>query len=126
MFDNRESSRFPFLHRQNPVCQTSVNMERQETIHFEGNQAKAPVDFKSWINRKSESFKLWLNAKSVFYSRIAEFPVSRKLVIRINLVTLCLLAAVIAVEQQPFVAVTAGLCAGWIVYRIQKGDKTSF
>nr|DAP13753.1 MAG TPA: hypothetical protein [Caudoviricetes sp.] len=45
------------------------------------------------------------------------------MVIRVNLVTLCLILAAIAVEQQPLTAITSALCAGWLVYRINKTDK---
>ena len=37
--------------------------------------------------------------------------------------SLCLMLTAIAVEQRPLVAITSALCAGWLVYRINKTDK---
>lgn len=65
----------------------------------------------------------WLDQKSELYSRICEFTVTRRLVIRINLVSLCLIVAAVAVEQQPVASVVSALCAAWLVYRVNKADK---
>ena len=96
----------------------------QQVINFE-NSAKEqqPIDVRATIQRKIKSLNHWLDSKSEFYSRICEFSVTRRLVIRVNLVTLCLILAAIAVEQQPLTAITSALCAGWLVYRINKTDK---
>ena len=48
--------------------------------------------------RRSFSLKEWMNGKSNFYSQIAEFPVTRLLAIRINLLSLCVIVAAIAIE----------------------------
>lgn len=65
----------------------------------------------------------WLDQKSELYSRICEFTVTRRLVIRINLVSLCLTGAAVAVEQQPLFSTIAIACAGWLVYRLNKSEK---
>lgn len=65
----------------------------------------------------------WLDQKSELYSRICEFTVTRRLVIRINLVSLCLTGASVAVEQQPLFSTIAIACAGWLVYRLNKSEK---
>lgn len=65
----------------------------------------------------------WLDQKSELYSRICEFTVTRRLVIRINLVSLCLIVAAVAVEQQPLFSTIAIACAGWLVYRLNKSEK---
>ena len=96
----------------------------QQVIEFESSVKKQqPIDVRATIQRKIKSLNLWLDAKSEFYSRICEYSVTRRLVIRVNLVTLCLILAAIAVEQQPLTAITSALCAGWLVYRINKTDK---
>ena len=97
----------------------------QQTINFEAQaQVTRPaINVRATIQRKIKSINLWLDQKSEFYSRIAEFPVTRRLVLRVNAVTLCLMLAAIAVEQRPLVAITSALCAGWMVYRINKTDK---
>ena len=96
----------------------------QQTINFEAQAGSRPaINVRATIQRKIKSINLWLDSKSEFYSRIAEFPVTRRLVVRVNAVSLCLILAAIAVEQQPLTAITSALCAGWLVYRINKTDK---
>lgn len=67
--------------------------------------------------------KEWLNAKSEFYSVIMEEPVSRILVLRVHLIMLCCLICAVAVENSPLVSITAMLCAGYLVYRLNKQEK---
>ncbi|WP_028897837.1 hypothetical protein [Prevotella sp. HUN102] len=96
----------------------------QQTINFEIQaQARPAIDVRATIRRKIKSLNLWLDQKSEFYSRIAEFPVTRRLVIRINLVSLCLIVAAVAIEQQPIVSVISALCAACLVYRVNHSDK---
>lgn len=96
----------------------------QQTINFETPaQSRPALNVRATIQRKIKSINLWLDQKSEFYSRIAEFPVTRRLVLRVNAVSLCLMLTAIAVEQRPLVAITSALCAGWLVYRINKTDK---
>ena len=95
----------------------------QQVIEIESSAKQQPIDVRATIQRKIKSINLWLDAKSEFYSRIGEFAVTRRLVIRVNLVSLCVIVAAVAVEQQPITSVVSTLCAGWIVYRINKTDK---
>ena len=96
----------------------------QQVIEFESSaKQQQPIDVRATIQRKLKSINLWLDAKSEFYSRICEFSVTRRLVIRVNLVSLCVGLAAVAIEQQPITSVVSTLCAGWIVYRINKTDK---
>lgn len=96
----------------------------QQVIEFESSaKEQQPIDVRATIQCKIKSLNLWLDAKSEFYSRICEFSVTRRLVIRVNLVSLCVGLAAIAIEQQPITSVVSTLCAGWIVYRINKTDK---
>lgn len=95
----------------------------QQVIEFESSAKQQPIDVRATIQRKLKSLNHWLNSKSEFYSRICEFSVTRRLVIRVNLVSLCVGLAAVAIEQQPITSVVSTLCAGWIVYRINKTDK---
>lgn len=96
----------------------------QQVINFEPSaQVQQPIDVRATIQRKIKSLNLWLDTKSELYSRIAEFSVTRRLVIRINLVSLCLTGAAVAVEQQPLFSTIAIACAGWLVYRLNKSEK---
>lgn len=73
--------------------------------------------------QRAFSLKEWMNGKSNFYSQIAEFPVTRLLAIRINLLSLCVFVAAVAIEQQPVFSLISTLCAGYLVYRINKSEK---
>ena len=73
--------------------------------------------------QRSFSLKEWMNGKSNFYSQIAEFPVTRLLAIRINLLSLCVFVAAVAIEQQPVFSLISTLYAGYLVYRINKSEK---
>lgn len=97
----------------------------QQTINFEAQaQVTRPaLNVRATIQRKIKSINKWLDGKSEFYSRIAEFPVTRRLVLRVNAVSLYLTGAAIAIEQQPLFSTIAIGCAGWLVYRINKTDK---
>ena len=102
-------------------CQTSSIM--QQVIEFESSAKQQPIDVRATIQRKIKSLNLWLDAKSEFYSRICEFSVTRRLVIRVNLVSLCVIVAAVAIEQQPITSVVSTLCAGYLVFRMNKSEK---
>ena len=92
------------------------------TLSIQRNTQRT-FSIKEWTKAKGAFINLWLNSKSQFYSQICEFPVTRLLAIRINLVALCLIVAAVAIEQQPVAAVVSALCAAWLVYRVNKTDK---
>jgi tat pathway signal sequence domain protein len=96
----------------------------QQTIHFD-NSAKEQqsIDVRATIQHKIQSINLWLDTKSEFYSRICEFTVTRRLALRINLVTLCMGFTAVCVEQHPTTALISVLCAGYLVHRVNKSDK---
>nr|WP_288330779.1 Tat pathway signal protein [uncultured Prevotella sp.]DAZ14039.1 MAG TPA: hypothetical protein [Caudoviricetes sp.] len=96
----------------------------QQVINFEPSaQVQQPIDVRATIQRKIKSLNLWLDQKSELYSRICEFTVTRRLVIRINLVSLCLIIAAVAVEQQPLTSAVSALCAAYLVYRVNQSEK---
>lgn len=66
----------------------------------------------------------WLDTRSAFYSRIAEFEVTRRVAIRIGVVfPLAMAVGAVCVEQAPIVSLTAMSVSGWIVYRLNKSEK---
>lgn len=95
----------------------------QQVIEFESSAKQQPIDVRATIQRKIQSINLWLDTKSEFYSRICEFAVTRRLVLRINVVTLCLCITAACVEQQPVASLISALCAAYVVYRVNKADK---
>lgn len=96
----------------------------QQTIDFRAEaQERKQLDVRATIQRKIQYINLWLDTKSEFYSRICEFNVTRRLVLRINVVTLCLCITAACVEQQPVASLVSALCAAYVVYRVNKTDK---
>ena len=96
----------------------------QEVIEFERSaKEQQPIVYKRQIQHKFKSMNLWLDTTSEFYSRICEFTVTRRLVLRINVVTLCLCITAACVEQQPVASLVSTLCAAYVVYRVNKTDK---
>lgn len=96
----------------------------QQVIEFESSAKELqPIDVRATIQRKIKSLNHWLDAKNEFYSRICEFPVTRLLAIRTNLLSLCLILAALAIEQQPAIAAISALCAAYLVYRMNKSEK---
>ena len=106
-FSNGESSRHPY--------QGSCMLKNSNNMATTINATRAA--------QRAFSLKEWMNGKSNFYSQIAEFPVTRLLAIRINLLSLCVFVAAVAIEQQPVFSLISTLCAGYLVYRINKSDK---
>ena len=95
----------------------------QQVIEFESSvKEQQPIDVRATIQRKIKSLNLWLDSKSNFYTQICEFPVTRLLAIRLNLLSLCVMIAAIAVEHHPAITAVAALCAAGIVYRINQTD----
>ena len=124
MFDDRKSIRFFCIRTRRIRAMSKLACNMQQVINFEPSaQVQQPIDVRATIQRKIKSLNLWLDAKSEFYSRICEFSVTRRLVIRVNLVSLCVIVAAVAIEQQPITSVVSTLCAGYLVYRMNKSEK---
>jgi hypothetical protein len=93
-------------------------MENQKSIEFE-EYSHAPSLISEKINDVKSSVNSWIHSKSEFYSRIADYPVTWIMAIRIGIVLpLLLVIAAITVAKAPVVAVISGLISAWIVYRI--------
>ena len=78
---------------------------------------------KAWTNAKSKSLTRWLNTPSKFYTRLCEFPITRRLAIYINLVALCVLVGAAAIEQRPLVSIIATALAVVLAVAINKIEK---
>lgn len=93
----------------------------EHTIIF--NVAKRNVNVLSILKAKRKSFNLWLNARSEFYSKLAEFPVTRKTVLRVNAIGLFGLIGALAVESAPVITVVAFIISAAMVYQLNKDEK---
>lgn len=76
-----------------------------------------PVDVIATLTDAKQRVDQWLDQKSEFYSRIGEMTVTRRLVLRVNAVTLCIVIAAIAIEAAPAAAFASLATASWLTYR---------
>ena len=75
------------------------------------------------IQRVKNSIKSYLDAKSTTFSKLAEFDVSRRQVLRLHFATIAVLICAAAVAQYPILAIAAAISAACIVYHINKEGK---
>lgn len=97
---------------------------QQATINFTA-EVRQPVSLRERMRTTGRVINRWLDSKSAFYSRIAEFEVTRRVAIRVNLVTVAMIVAVVAIETEPVAALTAALSVAWVMYRamMKKGGE---
>ena len=98
---------------------------QQATINFTASEVRQPVSLRERMRSTGRVINQWLDTKSAFYSRIAEFEVTRRVAIRVNLVTMAVLVVVAAVETAPVAALAAAVSAAWLMYRslMKKGGE---
>lgn len=98
---------------------------QQATINFTASEVRRPVSLRERMRTTGRVINQWLDSKSVFYSRIAEFDVTRRVAIRVNLVTVAMIVAAVAIETAPVAALAAALSVAWVMYRamMQKGGE---
>lgn len=99
--------------------QTSV-IQAQEAQRTGAELAFA--DVKSTVINHLAAISRWLDRKSEFYSRIADFTVTRRTVLRVNLITVCFFVGVAAVEAAPVASLLSAACAAWMVRRLNKSE----
>ncbi|MGF0097347.1 Tat pathway signal protein [Prevotella sp. SGI.027] len=96
-------------------------MEMQQTmISFAPNKMEQQPTLKQRWQECVNSVNLWLNAKSLFYSNICQYSVSRRTVLRVNMVTAAMLVGAVCVEQEPVVAVVAMAVAAWLTAALKR------
>lgn len=101
--------------------QTSINFEQGYALSPSASSRKT---LKERIQSAKSSVNKWLDTKSEFYSRIAEFDVTRRVAFRIGIVLpIAMVVGAVCVEQAPLVSLAAMGVSGWIVYRLNKGEK---
>lgn len=97
---------------------------QQATINFTASEVRQPVSLRERMRTTGRVINQWLDTRSEFYSRIAEFEVTRRAAIRIGIVLpLAMGMTVACVEQAPLVSIAAMCVSGWIVYRLNQGEK---
>lgn len=98
---------------------------QQATINFTASEVRQPVSLRERMRSTGRAINEWLDTRSALYSRIAEFEVTRRVAIRVNLVTVAMIVVVMAIETAPVAALAAALSAAWVMYRamMQKGGE---
>ena len=92
---------------------------QQQALNFTVQDVQAQVSLAERMRRIGQRANNWLDARSAFYSRIAEFDVTRRVVVvRVNLVGVAIGVTAVCVEQEPVVSVAAMAAAAWMVYRL--------
>ena len=85
--------------------------------------AQRAFSLRAWANAKRASVNHWLNTKSKFYTRLCEFPITRRLAIYVNLIAFCIFVSSADVEQQPLVSIIAAAIAIALAVAINKNEK---
>jgi hypothetical protein len=98
---------------------------QQATINFTASEVRQPVNLRERMRSTGRVINQWLDTKSAFYSRIAEFEVTRRVAIRVNLVTVAMIVAAVAIETAPVAALATALSTAWVMYRamMKKGGE---
>lgn len=96
---------------------------QQPTINFTAQQVDVRVGLAERVRTVHRVVNAWLDGKSEFYSRIASMGVTRRTAIRVNMVTLAMLVAAIAVETNITAALLAALATAWLLWRFNIGKK---
>ena len=98
---------------------------QQATINFTASEVRRPVSLRERMRTTGRVINQWLDTKSAFYSRIAEFEVTRRVAIRVNLVTVAMIVAAVAIETAPVAALATALSTAWVMYRamMKKGGE---
>ena len=103
-----------------PMSLDMQERNKMETIKFSETDYSNSTPIGEWMKRTRKRVTNWLDMKSEFYSRICDC--TRRTVIRINLITVCMIAAIGAVEEHPLVALMAAAAAGYIVRRLNNSE----
>lgn len=103
------------------------NMQQTSAIQAQEAQRTgaelAFADVKSTVIKHLAAINAWLDRKNAFYSRIAEFGVTNRTVVRINAVTACVIIGALVIEAAPVASLLSAACAAWMVRRLNKSER---
>lgn len=86
------------------------------------NSIESHTVLQEWIMSITGKVVGWLDGRSGLYSKICGEKTTRRTVIRVNLITVAMVVGTLSVEKQPFVAIVAMICAGYLVHRLNGND----
>ena len=99
---------------------------QQTTIRFDEAMKAQPqrVDVMAPMRKAVQVINRRLDSRSEFYSRLLGQAISWRKALRIGVVLPLLMVAVaVCGVEAPIVTITSLASAGWIVYRLNKGEK---
>lgn len=79
--------------------------------------ATAHESFAEKAKNAKESINKWLDCKNETYSRIADFSVTNRVVVRVNIVTVLLLIGALAIAAAPVASVLSIAASCWLTYQ---------
>lgn len=91
-----------------------------KSINLNVLQVQESASLSEKIQRVKNSIKSFLDAKSTTFSKLAEFDVSRRQVLRLHIATIAVIICAAAIAQYPILAIAAAICAACVVYHINK------
>ena len=94
-----------------------------KSINLNVLQVQESASLSEKIQRVKNSIKSFLDAKTTTFSKLAEFDVSRRQVLRLHIATIAVIICAAAIAQYPILAIAAAICAACIVYHINKEGK---
>lgn len=94
-----------------------------KSINLNVLQVQESASLSEKIQRVKNSIKSFLDAKSTTFSKLAEFDVSRRQVLRLHIATIAVIICAAAIAQYPILAIAAAICAACVVYHINKEGK---
>lgn len=94
-----------------------------KSINLNVLQVQESASLSEKIQRVKNSIKSFLDAKSITFSKLAEFDVSRRQVLRLHIATIAVIICAAAIAQYPILAIAAAICAACVVYHINKEGK---
>ena len=94
-----------------------------KSINLNVLQVQESASLSEKIQRVKNSIKSYLDAKSTTFSKLAEFDVSRRQVLRLHIATIAVIICSAAIAQYPILAIAAAICAACVVYHINKEGK---
>lgn len=94
-----------------------------KSINLNVLQVQESASLSEKIQRVKNRIKSYLDAKSTTFSKLAEFDVSRRQVLRLHIATIAVIICAAAIAQYPILAIAAAICAACVVYHINKEGK---
>ena len=75
------------------------------------------------LSISTASIKAWLNGKSKFYTKICEFEVTRREVLRVHAALIALGVGTISAESSILAALCCVVLSGYNVYKLNQEEK---